>query len=434
MASVPAGGVSYAVIRLRRARLPRVRPERCISTWTMKARCRSHAPAAAVAAVLLGHSPLAFVTGFIFTEKYYARRPSGLHQAIKSEVLRESDTCSVESLGIDIPSGLRQTLTANTQSAIHKRFWIVDNSGSTSLDDGHCLLTSNDNGDEECSRWDEISETVESHIHLASSLGAPSEFRLLNPPKNGGPLVRGPHRFRVGYGLNTPSQASKDRKRARNIMLRNEPSGRTPLPDSIREVRRDIIDMLPTLEEEGSKVCIVIATDGQNTNKHNCGIEVQEKERQEDLVAALDSLRGLPVCVVIRLCTDWQPTLTFYNELDKRLDWLDIDVLDDHISEAEEVFEHNPWLTYARPLHRMREMGQDCRYFDLLDERPFCRREVKEFCALLFGCSDLIYYDWESFPREVDRLQKNERKQWNPKTNSLTRWIDIKSLASVPEE
>ena len=402
----------------------------------MKARCRSHAPAAAVAAVLLGHSPLAFVTGFIFTENnyMYARRPSGLHQAIKSEVLRESDTCSVGSLGIDIPSGLRQTLMANTQSAIHKRFWIVDNSGSTSLDDGHCLLTSNDNGDEECSRWDEISETVESHIHLASSLGAPSEFRLLNPPKNGGPLVRGPHRFRVGYGLNTPSQASKDRKRARNIMLRNEPSGRTPLPDSIREVRRDIIDMLPTLEEEGSKVCIVIATDGQNTNKHNCGIEVQEEERQEDLVAALDSLRGLPVCVVIRLCTDWQPTLTFYNELDKRLDWLDIDVLDDHISEAEEVFEHNPWLTYARPLHRMREMGQDCRYFDLLDERPFCRREVKEFCALLFGCSDLIYCDWESFAREVDRLQKNERKQWNPKTNSFRRWIDIKSLASVPEE
>lgn len=412
----------------------------------MKARRRSHAPAAAVAAVLLGHSPLAFVTGFIFTENSYARHVippvarrstharGGLYRAIKSEVLRESDTCSVESLGIDIPSGLRQTLMANTQSAIHKRFWIVDNSGSTFLDDGHCLLTLNDNGDEECSRWDEISETVESHIHLASLLGAPSEFRLLNPPKNGGPLVRGPHRFRVGYGLNTPSQASKDRKRARNIMLRNEPSGRTPLPDSIREVRRDIIDMLPTLEEEGSKVCIVIATDGQNTNKHNCGIEVQEEERQEDLVAALDSLRGLPVFVVIRLCIDWQPTLTFYNELDKRLDWLDIDVLDDHISEAEEVFEHNPWLTYARPLHRMREMGQDCRYFDLLDERPFCRREVKEFCALLFGCSDLIYCDWESFPREVDRLQKNERKQWNPKTNSLTRWIDIKSLASVPEE
>lgn len=405
-------------------------------------RRRSHAAALAAAGVLLGHSSssLTFVTAFIFTDNNYARhahvnlQPSALHQAVKSEVLRESDTCSVESLGIDIPSGLRQTLMANTQSAIRKRFWIVDNSGSTSLDDGRCLLTSSDNGDEECSRWDEITETVESHIHLASSLGAPSEFRLLNPPKNGGLLVRGPHRFRVGYGLNTPSQASKDRKRARNIMLRNEPSGRTPLPDSIREVRRDIIDMLPTLEEEGSKVCIVIATDGQNTNKHNCGLEFQEEERQEDLVAALDSLRGLPVCVVIRLCTDFEPILSFYNDLDRRLDWLDIDVLDDHLSEADEVFEHNPWLTYARPLHRMREMGQDCRYFDLLDERPFCRREVKEFCALLFGCSDLIYCDWNSFAREVDRLQKTERKQWNPKTNSLTHWIDIESLSSVPEE
>ena len=252
----------------------------------MKSRHQNNASAAAaIVAIVLGHT-----SAFILTESNaharhvnLARRSShvrgGLFQAVKSEILRENDTCSVESLGIDIPSGLRSTLLTNTNSAIHKRYWIVDNSGSTSLDDGHCLLTSSDNGDEECSRWDEISETVESHIHLASSLGAPSEFRLLNPPKNGGPLIRGPHRFRVGYGLNTPSQASKDRKRARNIMLRNEPSGRTPLPDSIRELRRDIIDMLPTLEEEGSKVCIVIATDGQNTNKHNCGLDVQEEER-----------------------------------------------------------------------------------------------------------------------------------------------------------
>ena len=218
-------------------------------------------------------------------------------------------------------------------------------------------------------------------------------------------------------------------------MLRNSPSGRTPLPSSIRDIRRDIIDMLPTLKQEGSKICIIIATDGQNCNKHNAGLEVDEKERQQDLIEALDSLRGLPVCVVIRLCTDFEPIVDFYNELDKRLDWLVIDVLDDHISEAEEVCRYNPWLNYARPLHRMREMGQDCALFDLLDEKPFCRQEVKEFCALLFGNPNLLVGDdWFNFAKEVERLQMRERKQWNPKTNSLTHWIDIEKLASVPEE
>ena len=326
----------------------------------------THATVAAAAGAIViyldGHSALAFTSEIRFARVHNlspSRRTSSsappdwpLAQTVLSEVLRSSETDAVEALGIDIPSGLRQTLLTNAHEAIHKRFWIVDNSGSMSLDDGHCLLSSSDNGDEECSRWDEVSETVECHIHLAAALGAPSEFRLLNPPKNGGPLVRGPQSFRVGYGLNTPSQSAKDRKRAKNIMLRNEPSGRTPLPDIIRELRRDIIDMLPTLEEEGSKVCIVIATDGQNVNKHNAGLQVEEDERQEDLVAALDSLTGLPVCVVVRLCTDFQPIVEFFNGLDKRLDWLDIDVVDDHLSEAQEVFGHNPWLNYARPLHR----------------------------------------------------------------------------------
>ena len=79
-------------------------------------------------------------------------------------------------------------------------------------------------------------------------------------------------------------------------------------------------------------------------------------------------------------------------------------------------------------------MGQDCRWFDLLDERPFCRREVQQFSSLVFGCSDLIYCDWDNFVRKVGRLQKKERKQWNPITNSLKHWIDIENLASVPEE
>ena len=77
----------------------------------------------------------------------------------------------------------------------------------------------------------------------------------------------------------------------------------------------------------------------------------------QEILDALESLQGLPVFVVIRLCTDYGPIVDFYNGLDERLD-LNLDVLDDHLAEANEVYEYNPWLNYPLILHRMREMGQ----------------------------------------------------------------------------
>jgi hypothetical protein len=158
------------------------------------------AAAAAAGVICLGEQPaLAFTAHHLNSHRPTSTRTSHrwpLAQAVESEILRSSDIDTAKALGIDIPSGLRQTLLTNAHKAIHKRFWVVDNSGSMMLDDGHCLLSSSDNGDEECSRWDEVSETVECHIHLAAALGAPSEFRLLNPPKDGGPLIRGPQSVR----------------------------------------------------------------------------------------------------------------------------------------------------------------------------------------------------------------------------------------------
>jgi len=360
----------------------------------------------------------------------------------------------VEAIGIHIPAGLRQTLIANAHDTIAKRFWIIDNSGSMILSDGH--LTSVDHGihhhhhddDDDTAaasadssscftRWDEVSETVRCHTQLASALTAPTEFRLLNPPKHGGPLIRGPQRFRVGYGLNRKKQAVKDCRHANSIMLRNAPSGRTPIAATIRDIRRDVVQMLPQLGEDGNgkkKVCIVIATDGCNYNAQNAGLEVNEEERNREMVEALESLRDLPVCVVVRLCTDHEPVVDFYNGLDESLVGVDIDVLDDHVAEADEVNEHNPWLNYALVLHRMREMGQDCRLFDLLDERPFTRDEVRDFCVVLFGDEELRYDgDWDSFVGKVDRLQRKERKHWNPITKTLTPWINTSRLASLED-
>ena len=90
------------------------------------------------------------------------------------------------------------------------------------------------------------------------------------------------------------------------------------------------MNMLPQLEATNSRVAIVIATDGSNYNKDTIGNHLTEDERMQDVRAALESLQGLPVNVVIRLCSDYSPLVHFYNDLDTSLPDLSLDVIDDY--------------------------------------------------------------------------------------------------------
>jgi hypothetical protein len=184
------------------------------------------------------------------------------------------------------------------------------------------------------------------------------------------------------------------------------------------------------------KVAIVICTDGCNHDFTRNGSDIVSSEPQlnQELREALESLQGLPVCVVIRLCTDYGQIVDFYNGLDEQLGEASfLDVLDDYQAEAAQVNSHNPWLNYALVLHRLREMGMQgsSALFDLLDERPFTRDEIRDFCGLLFG-TDLLpdpWYDWDNFVAEVDRLQQREALHWNPLKDAMVPWIDIEQLA-----
>jgi hypothetical protein len=340
----------------------------------------------------------------------------------------------MDSLGI--PSGLRDTLLKNAHDVFSKRIWIIDNSGSMGMQDGHLVLNHGDkNKNTDCTRWEELQETVMCHAQLSAALRAPTEFRLLNPPKPkqhtlfglGGGQAKSKS-FRAGYS----GHIRRDSKRAQAIMAQHKPSGMTPLHTRIQEVRSEIIQMLPQLKQDNTKVAIVIATDGCNHDRQtdtDTHLALDSAEMNGELKAALESLRGLPVWVVIRLCTDFGPIVDFYNGLDERLD-LNLDVLDDHIAEAAEVNLHNKWLNYALVIHRMREMGQCDPLFDLLDERAFTKDEIRGFCGLLFGHDALPdpSCDWETFCDKIDLLQQAERMHWNPRTKEPSPWIDIDEL------
>ncbi|KAL3936042.1 MAG: hypothetical protein SGBAC_008555 [Bacillariaceae sp.] len=367
---------------------------------------------------------------------------------------------------LGIPNGLMNTLLKQNDD-FSKRIWLVDNSGSMRQEDGHKLAkpssepkdsNSNSNSEhflatnDDVSRWGELQETVLLHAQLSAALHQPTEFRLMNDPTaqsgdktehkrrlafttsssaSTGTIV--PSSFRVGYDTSMKDGL----KQAQSILSKTKPSGNTPLLQSLAAIRDEIkTDLLPQLKADGTKVAIVIVTDGAgNYNLDNLGQD-EATLHQEFMDSIRDLLEGLPVTVVLRLCTDYGPIVDLYNQLDAELDGLD--VLDDYHAEAAEVAQNNPWLNYALIVHRMREMGQSSQLFDLLDERTLTRVELAEFCQLIFGTPEERgedrplpdpETDWRGFLARIDEWQKDEKLQFNPLTKKMAPWVDVDFLS-----
>merc|ERR1739841_484687 len=180
------------------------------------------------------------------------------------------------------------------------------------------------------------------------------------------------------------------------------------------------------LASTGQKVVIVLATDGLPSDNYG----YSNSRTRDEFTNALRSLQGLPVWVVVRLCTDEDSVVNFYNNLDSQLG-LSLEVIDDFTGEAEEVYEHNKWLNYSLPLHRIREMGFSHKLFDLLDERRFTKEERRQFFLLLFGPDKFDgapdpQIDWKGFLRRLKRIVDGEKQQWNPVKKKVTPWVDVK--------
>ena len=257
------------------------------------------------------------------------------------------------------------------------RIWVVDNSGSMQNTDGHRFVETKRSQDVKvvnCSRWNEIKDCIEYHAQMAASLEAPTTFRMLNDP------ACGPNSQQFGIAeTSTDSRVIQEEvDRAITIMKTAQPGGVTPLVQHIEEIRQSVKELEPQLRADGCRVAIILATDGLPTDERGYG----GKAIQQRFLEALRGLEGLPVWVVVRLCTDEEDVVEFYNDLDGQLE-LSLEVLDDFLEEAKEVHDCNPWLNYALPLHRLREMGYHHRIFDMMDERPFTHEELREYCSLL---------------------------------------------------
>jgi hypothetical protein len=341
----------------------------------------------------------------------------------KSKVMTASEIGALREQGFT--AGLARAMTQNN-AAFPLRIWVVDNSGSMNKADGHRLVESKSRKEVKvvpCTRWTEIQQTVDYHAQMAALLQAPTVFRLLNDP---GKAI-GPQQFSIAE--NGTDDLDHEVAQAKSVMLNASPAGVTPLIHHINEIRQNVLHLEPSLRDDGSKVAIILATDGLPTDSNGVCNDATKRE----LVDALKSLEGLPVWVVIRLCTDEAPVVDYYNNLDSQLEF-SIEVLDDFIEEANEVFQKNKWLNYALPLHRCREMGYHHRLFDLLDERQLTIDEVQQFLRLLLGDAVMNVdpqADMKRFFQHVSALLEKEPKQWHPITKKLAPWVDLKHLSKT---
>ena len=192
----------------------------------------------------------------------------------------------------------------------------------------------------------------------------PSEFRLLN---GAAPVLVGTS------SVFAPESESLSPGAVSNLSrllaaFEESPSGQTPLCWHIRDVIKHIEPIANKLRQAGQKIAIIIATDGEPTDG--------------DLVETLRPLQQLPVWLIIRLCTDDERIVSFWNNVDTQLE-LDMDVIDDLFRESEGINAVNGWLTYSEPLHRLREFGITVKEFDLLDESTLTGDQVRSVAAML---------------------------------------------------
>ena len=275
------------------------------------------------------------------------------------------------------PVGLQTALIKNL-TKVPVRFFVCDDSGSMSANDGQKIVAAEDPQQQgqsrqppapgsappeqffrfvNCTRWNELVLALEFHAGLAHAAGAPSEFRMLNSCM---PVVIG-DRIRDPDGLNYNYFTQE-------VLYSVSPSGKTPLCRHMGEIIAKITQYAPVLRANNQKAAVIIATDGESSDG--------------DLADAMKPLQDLPVWVVVRLCTDNIRVVKYWNHIDESLE-IDMDVLDDIFGEAKEIKSVNPWFTYAEPIHRLREFGIAIKEIDLLDERKLSLDQIRNFAAIM---------------------------------------------------
>jgi hypothetical protein len=298
------------------------------------------------------------------------------------------------------------------------RVWILDNSSAMSVRDAHIVRGNQLQSINNVTRWEELKDCLFFHTELTARFLLPTRFSLLNAPQQGLPQY---------FSLAQSGNLIEEKQIVQNVLTHVIPNGPTPIAAQLQILHAYVSSIASQLKARRHIVPIVITTQGLPTN----AIGETSTFIINEFFQMLHSFESLPVSMALRLCTDDEKAIDFYNSVDKRLK---LDVLDDFYGEALEAYLRNPWLTYGIALHRYREMGFRVHVLDILDERALTKRELRELCDFLFDVPiPDPELDWNIFMNTIKGSLSREHMQWNPIKKAVTPWIDIALLNDAYE-
>merc|ERR1712136_378128 len=205
------------------------------------------------------------------------------------------------------------------------RVYLLDNSGSMNIGDGSILTKAQGQIKKQpATRWEELIDLARCHGEWNGALAVPSEFVLLNSPSPRS-AVQGRDYFAItgeGWREQVASMTA--------ALRRTSPSGSTPLGERLEDIR---VRLRNRVALPGRRVNLTIVTDGVPDNRT---LLVQSIRR---------IMAELPVRLVIRLCTDDDSVVKFYNDLDKDVE-MPLDVIDDFLGEVREAGARLPVLDF----------------------------------------------------------------------------------------
>ena len=122
----------------------------------------------------------------------------------------------------------------------------------------------------------------------------------------------------------------------RRAILSQSPYGTTPLTEAVMNIVSMLEPVKEKLRARGERVVVIIATDGLPNDSHS-------------FLQAMKQLQTLPVWVVVRLCTDDDKIVDYWNELDAQLDGSGANALHAAIALCERVSIYGFGLYGRRP-------------------------------------------------------------------------------------
>ena len=257
-------------------------------------------------------------------------------------------------------------------------------------------------------RWAELGDVVRDMSMLATAIGSPTHFHLLNPDQHG-------QFFTVadtGRSCIKRAAGGGSAKELEQAMLTCSRYS-TPLTQAVQQIHSQVAPAAAQLAAKGQQVVLVLCTDGR-------------PDEPPSFLRALQELQRLPVWVVVRLCTSDADIVDYWSDLDKSLE-RPLEVLDDVAGEAQEVHKKNPWLTYAPALHLARTMGLQDKLFDLMDETALLPSQAKQLCERILGCGELPEpeVDPEGFRTVLREALTRLPPVYSPVKQAMAPWVDV---------